>query len=108
MTFQKGNKLSGSRKGRPGRKNAVVRSILEANNVNLVEEILNDLKELPPFLRVKAYLELMKYVYPQRKAIESPPDVSIPEGYDIVLEEVRSMSEPEQLGLVKRFIEEKE
>lgn len=80
--FQKGQKKpenSGRKKGTPNKLNMGVEEALAKRGINCVEEMLKiaettDKEEV----RLTVYKELLKYVYPQRKAIEIANEVELP------------------------------
>lgn len=66
----------GSRRGRPNKRSLLLEAELLRLGINLPEEIAKLLKEPANFHsltsrdKLNAYLELLQYVYPKRKALE--------------------------------------
>lgn len=77
--FQKGHKKTGGRKkGTPNKRTADI--IERLQGVDIVGELLliaatTEKEET----KVTVYKELMKYVYPQRKAVEIANEIELPE-----------------------------
>ena len=82
MAFKKGDPKpanSGRKKGTPNKKNLGVQERLEQKGVNCIDEILEIARTTEDEqIRFQCYKELLKYVYPQRKAVEIANDVELP------------------------------
>lgn len=90
MPFQKGHKkIGGKKKGTPNKKRSIFESLEEIRTdngepVDVVKLFFDGLMTMPPFQRVDALLDFMKFIYPQQKALE----VSSGEGgFKIVIED---------------------
>lgn len=72
MAFKKGRKKTGGRqKGVKNKLNLGVAETLESMGIDCVEEMLKIAEETEKEeVRLTVYKELLKYVYPQRKAVE--------------------------------------
>ena len=81
MTFKVGDKKpanGGRKKGTPNKKTKELIEILGA--FNPAEKLVEIFKETDDKdLKASIAKELMKYVYPQRKAVEMTGDVQLPE-----------------------------
>lgn len=82
MPFKKGEKRpdnAGRKKGTKNKLNLGVEEALQARGIDCVDEMLdiaqNTEKEE---IKLAVYKELLKYVYPQRKAIEFAQDIELP------------------------------
>jgi len=77
--FEKGHiKTGGRKKGTPNKRTADIIERLEG--VDIVGELLHIAKtSKKEDTKVIVYKELMKYVYPQRKAVEIAGEVELPE-----------------------------
>lgn len=82
MAFKKGDRKpenSGRKKGTKNKLNLGVEEALQARGIDCVDEMLdiaqNTKKE---DIKLAVYKELLKYVYPQRKAIEFAQDIELP------------------------------
>ena len=70
-----GNKTGGRQKGTPNRKTKELIELLgDYNPAESLLEILNS-ERIPVDLRVKIHMDLMSYIYPKRKSIESKEEV---------------------------------
>lgn len=82
MAFKKGDKKpenSGRQKGTKNKLNLGVQEKLEQLGVDCVSEIIRIAQTTEDEqLRLTAYKELLKYVYPQRKAVEMSGEVDMP------------------------------
>lgn len=82
MTFKKGDAKpanSGRKKGTPNKKNLGVQERLEQKGVNCIDEILEIARTTEDEqIRFQCYKELLKYVYPQRKAVEFTQEIELP------------------------------
>lgn len=80
MAFQKGREKTGGRKkGTPNKNNLGVKERLEEKGINCIDEILAIARYTEDEqIRFQCYKELLKYVYPQRKAIEFAQDIELP------------------------------
>lgn len=80
MAFQKGREKTGGRKkGTPNKNNLGVKERLEEKGINCIDEILEIARTTEDEqIRFQCYKELLKYVYPQRKAIEFAQDIELP------------------------------
>ncbi len=92
--FEKGGKKpanSGRQKGTPNKRRTIFESLEEIHTedgkpVDVVKMLFDGIMTMPPFQRVDAFLELMKFIYPQQKNVElSNPEGS--EGFKIVIED---------------------
>ena len=72
MGFQKGRQKTGGRvKGTKNKLNMGVVEALEQRGIDCVEEMLKIAEQTEKEdIRLTVYKELLKYVYPQRKAVE--------------------------------------
>ena len=87
MTFKKGDKKpenSGRKKGTKNKTNLGISEILQKNSIDCVEELIsiaqNTSKEE---IKFGIYKELLKYVYPQLKAVEVNEKIS--KGINIIV-----------------------
>ena len=80
--FKKGDKKpenSGRKKGTPNKLSLGVDEKLKEKGIDCIEEMLKIANETENMdLRFAVYKELIKYVYPQRKAVEMSGDISLP------------------------------
>lgn len=90
MKFAKGHKKAGGRqKGVPNKRRTIFESLDEivtrdGRPIDVVKLFFEALMDMPPFQRVDALNNFMKFVYPQQKALE----VSTGEGgFKIVIED---------------------
>lgn len=80
---KKGSRKTGGRKkGTPNKSSLRVEDFLNEKGVNLIDKMLNVAEKTEDLgLKYNVYKELMKYVYPQRKALDmqinNKPDVPI-------------------------------
>jgi len=80
MAFQPGHKkFGGRRKGTPNSKTTNLNELLDKHNCSLPLRILELIPKLEPKDQAKIYLDLMAYVYPKRKAVESNLSLGLPE-----------------------------
>jgi hypothetical protein len=70
MKFKKGNKLGGRKKGSKNKSNTEIRerfkALLDAN----LDTLQGDLEKLEPKDRIKAFMDLARFVIPTLKATE--------------------------------------
>lgn len=82
MTFKKGDPKpanSGRKKGTKNKNNFGVQERLEQKGVNCIDEILEIARTTEDEqIRFQCYKELLKYVYPQRKAVEFTQEIELP------------------------------
>ncbi len=85
MTFKKGDPkppTSGRKKGTPNCNRNILddldRITRNGTPVNLTELLMEGIATMPPYQQVDAVLDLMKFVFPQKKHIERE-DVTPPE-----------------------------
>ena len=82
MTFKKGDakpENSGRKKGTKNKNNLGVQERLEQKGINCIDEILDIARSTEDEqIRFQCYKELLKYVYPQRKAVEFTQDIELP------------------------------
>lgn len=82
MTFKKGDakpENSGRKKGTKNKNNLGVQERLEQKGINCIDEILDIARDTEDEqIRFQCYKELLKYVYPQRKAVEFTQDIELP------------------------------
>lgn len=80
MAFQKGRAKTGGReKGTKNKLNLGVGDKLDKLGVDCVAEIVQIAKTTKDEqVKLQAYKELLKYVFPQRKAVEMTADVDMP------------------------------
>lgn len=82
MPFKKGDakpENSGRKKGTKNKNNLGVQERLEQKGVNCIDEILEIARTTEDEqIRFQCYKELLKYVYPQRKAVEFTQDIELP------------------------------
>jgi hypothetical protein len=80
MAFQKGRaKTGGRKKGTPNKNNLGVQERLEQKGINCIDEILEIARTTEDEqIRFQCYKELLKYVYPQRKAVEFTQEIELP------------------------------
>ena len=78
--FQKGREKTGGRqKGTKNKLNLGVEDALNARGIDCVEEMLKIAQTTDKEdIRLTVYKELLKYVYPQRKAVEIANEVELP------------------------------
>lgn len=91
MPFKKGmKKIGGRKKGVPNKRSSIFEALDQIRTedgqpVDVVKLFFDGLMTMPPFQRVDALLEFMKFVYPQQKNLElSQPEG---EGFRIIVEE---------------------
>ncbi len=91
MPFVKGQKkIAGRKKGTPNKRNTIFESLdlirtEDGSPVDVVKLFFDGLMTMPPFQRVDALLEFMKFLYPQQKNVElSNPEG---EGFRIIVED---------------------
>lgn len=101
MAAPKGHpRYGGRKKGTPNKKTAGIQSEIEARlGKSMPLAILDELADLDASERAHILLDLMKYVYPTRKAIEHSVDVP-PEVLD-KFEELNGMSDKDLKKIVK-------
>lgn len=77
MAAPKGHKRYGGRvAGKPNKKTQTIIEQCEAKNIDVLDLMLVFVTTpCEPALRLQALKELMRYIYPQRKAIEHSGDV---------------------------------
>lgn len=77
--FKKGDKKpegSGRKKGTKNKLNLGIQEKLENKGVDCIDEILKLAQSTDDeSIKAKIYLDLLKYIYPQRKAVEMSGDV---------------------------------
>ena len=82
MAFKKGDpkpENSGRKKGTKNKKNLGVQERLEQKGINCIDEILEIARTTEDEqIRFQCYKELLKYVYPQRKAVEFTQEIELP------------------------------
>ena len=82
MAFKKGDKKpknSGRKKGTKNKLNLGVEEALQARGIDCVDEMLDIAQNTEKEdIKLAVYKELLKYVYPQRKAIEFAQDIELP------------------------------
>ncbi len=80
---------AGRKAGTPNRKTQHIIDQCEAKGVNVLE-LMIEFVTIPcePGLRLQALKELMKYIYPQRKAVEHSGEMS--EKIEVVINDYRS------------------
>lgn len=80
MAFQKGRTKTGGRtKGTKNKLNLGVEDALNKRGIDCVEEMLKIAETTEKEeIRLTVYKELIKYVYPQRKAVEFTQDIELP------------------------------
>lgn len=82
MAFKKGDRKpenSGRKKGTKNKLNLGVEEALQARGIDCVDEMLDiALNTEKEEIKLAVYKELLKYVYPQRKAIEFAQDIELP------------------------------
>jgi hypothetical protein len=82
MTFKKGDakpENSGRKKGTKNKNNLGVQERLEQKGINCIDEILDIARYTEDEqIRFQCYKELLKYVYPQRKAVEFTQEIELP------------------------------
>lgn len=91
--FKKGMKRpekAGRKKGTPNKRNTIFESLEQIRTedgspVDVVKLFFDGLMTMPPFQRVDALLEFMKFLYPQQKNVE----LSNPEGqaFKVIIED---------------------
>ncbi len=90
--FQKGHKkLGGKVKGTPNKRRTIFESLEEihtedGNPVDVVKLLFDGIMTMPPFQRVDALLELMKFIYPQQKNLELSNSPGT-EGFKLIIED---------------------
>lgn len=102
-------KGSGRRKGVPNRNSTAVRDALDSQDFDLIKEILKQINALDyPKDKLVIMMELLKYVYPKRKEVETDPALLkvVPQGSIIDQTPVSKMSNLDLLRALKK--EEKE
>lgn len=82
MAFKKGDpkpENSGRKKGTKNKNNLGVQERLEQKGINCIDEILEIARTTEDEqIRFQCYKELLKYVYPQRKAVEFTQEIELP------------------------------
>jgi len=82
MPFKKGEKRpdnAGRKKGTKNKLNLGVEEALQARGIDCVDEMLDIAQNTEKEdIKLAVYKELLKYVYPQRKAIEFAQDIELP------------------------------
>ena len=82
MPFKKGDAKpanSGRKKGTKNKNNLGVQERLEQKGINCIDEILDIARTTEDEqIRFQCYKELLKYVYPQRKAVEFTNEIELP------------------------------
>lgn len=82
MAFKKGDpkpENSGRKKGTKNKNNIGVQERLEQKGINCIDEILEIARTTEDEqIRFQCYKELLKYVYPQRKAVEFTQEIELP------------------------------
>jgi hypothetical protein len=82
MAFKKGDPKpanSGRKKGTKNKNNLGVQERLEQKGINCIDEILEIARTTEDEqIRFQCYKELLKYVYPQRKAVEFTQEIELP------------------------------
>lgn len=82
MPFKKGEKRpdnAGRKKGTKNKLNLGVEEALQARGIDCVDEMLDIAQNTEKEdIKLAVYKELLKYVYPQRKAIEFAQDIEMP------------------------------
>ncbi len=94
MPFKKGKpKTGGRQKGTPNKRRTIFESLeritSEGKPVDLIELFFKGLITMPPYQQVDAILDLMKFVYPQQKALEigNKQGEDGQEGFKILIED---------------------
>lgn len=92
MPFKKGKpKTGGRKKGTPNKRQSIFESLDEIRTedgkpVDVIKLFFDGLMAMPPFQRVDALLDLMKFMYPQQKNVElSNPEES--DGFKLIIED---------------------
>lgn len=90
--FEKGHKKIGGRaKGVPNKRRTIFESLEEIRTedgraVDIVKLLFDGIMAMPPFQRVDALIDFMKFVYPQQRNVElSNPEGS--EGFKLIIED---------------------
>lgn len=79
MPFKKGREKTGGRKkGTKNKLNLGVEEALELKGINCVDEMLLIAQKTDKEdIKLAVYKELLKYVYPQRKAVDVSADIDM-------------------------------
>lgn len=94
MKFKKGDPKpvnSGRKKGTPNKRATIFESLEEIHTedgkpVDILKLFFDGLMAMPPYQRVDALLELMKFVYPRQNNVQlSNPEDS--EGFKLIIED---------------------
>lgn len=96
----KGKKTGGRIAGVPNKKTFHIESMLEDHNFDPLLKIIETFPKLLPEQQVQACLKLMKFIYPERKAVEA--SVSVDPAILEALELVKDKSEDELLAIVNK------
>lgn len=68
-------KTGGRQKGTPNKVNRVgFKDALDDAGFNLIDELVQTLKQIPPTSRIHYLCEIIKFLYPTVKEAESQPD----------------------------------
>lgn len=97
MAFKKGHKkIAGRQKGTPNKRRTIFEHLEEIQTedgkpVDIVKLFFDGLMTMPPFQRVDALMEFMKFVFPRQQNLQ----VSNPEGegFKIIVEEYKKKNE---------------
>ncbi len=99
-------KTGGRKKGTPNKKTFILRDVLDSFGCDVPQRIVDLLPELKPEKQADILVELMKYLFPTRKAIEH----SGPEGGPIAFEQqrkymLRVLAEPDLMSAAQTIAE---
>lgn len=71
MANNTGQKFGGRKKGTPNKSTKEIREMLKTLVSNNIEQLDEDIKQLEPVQRIKAIIELSRFVIPTLKAVEN-------------------------------------
>jgi hypothetical protein len=99
MPFKKGmikTAAMGRKKGTPNKRRTIFESLEEIQTkdgrpVDIVKLFFEGLMTMPPFQRVDALLDFMKFVYPQQRSVELSNKEG--EGFKLIIEDYRKKDE---------------
>lgn len=71
MKFEKGHqKVGGRKKGTPNRVTQTIQEYFDSNGIFIPQKIMELMPKLDERDQVKAWLELIQYVFPKRKSLD--------------------------------------
>lgn len=100
---------AGRKKGSLNKSTLLLRDILAARQIDIVEELLDLIPDLEPFQQVQTYLKLMEFAYPRLAAIQvQQVDANTPAALPPSAQTIRAALEKDKfLGLTLETQSEK-